>query len=233
VTLLLATLGGMMMGLLGSALSPNQSVAPMIVLLLLIPQILFGGGVLPVETFGPPGQILNRFSLTKWPFETLVTLTEFGKDVATDRCWALPKEERDDLKNDQKQDCKCMGPNVFKTCRFAGIMKSYDPTIDQPEPKQPIEPKLASNATLEDQMAYQKELADYQNKIKVWNEDYKDWNLKYSKAISEAEGTINGLKEKFGQAFNVDVSSHLIIFSLFIGGMLLLTVAVQKVKDFL
>ncbi|MGB8700976.1 MAG: ATP-binding cassette domain-containing protein, partial [Thermosynechococcaceae cyanobacterium] len=92
LTLFLATLGGMMMGLLGSAVSPNQSVAPMIVLLLLIPQILFGGGVLPVETFGPPGKILNNLALTKWPFETLVTLTGFGKDVASDKCWALPKD---------------------------------------------------------------------------------------------------------------------------------------------
>jgi ABC-type multidrug transport system ATPase subunit len=233
MTLLLATLGGMMMGLLGSALSPNQSVAPMIVLLLLIPQILFGGGVLPIETFGPPGQILNRLSLTKWPFESLVTLTEFGKDVATDPCWAKTEAERDALKNDDKKDCKCMGPNVFKTCRFAGIMKFYDPVIDQPEPKQPTEPKLAEGASYAEQAAYQDELKAYQDKLKVWNEAYKDWNVKYSKAISEAEGTINGLKEKFGQAFNVDVTSHLIIFGAFISAMLALTVAVQKVKDFL
>ncbi|MGB8699754.1 MAG: ABC transporter ATP-binding protein, partial [Thermosynechococcaceae cyanobacterium] len=116
---------------------------------------------------------------------------------------------------------------------FAGIMKSYDPAIDQPEPKQPEEPKPSNDQSLEGQLASQKALSDYQDKIKVWNEVYKDWNLKYNKAINEAEGNINGLYTKFGQAFYVDVPSHLGKFSLFIGGMLLLTVAVQKVKDFL
>jgi ABC transport system ATP-binding/permease protein len=232
LTLLLATLGGMMMGLLGSALSPNQSVAPMIVLLLLIPQILFGGGVLPVETFGPPGVILNNLSLTKWPFETLVTLTGFGKDIATDTCWQLPKEKRKALKNEDKKDCKCMGKNVFKTCKFPGIGTFFVPEINQPEPKKPAEPKLSSTPSLEEQLAYQKSIVTYQDKMKVWNEAYKDWNLKYNRAISEAEGNINGLKAKFGQAFNVTVSSHLTIFAFFVAAMLALTVAVQKVKDF-
>ncbi len=233
LTLLLATLGGMMMGLLGSAISPNQSVAPMIVLLLLIPQILFGGGVLPIETFGPPGKVLNTLALTKWPFETLVTLTGFGKDVATDKCWQLTSEQRKALKNEDKKDCKCMGKNVFKTCSFAGIGKFYVPEIDQAEPKKPDEPKLSSNASLDEQLTYQKKIVTYQDKMKVWNEVYKDWNLKYNRAISEAEGNINGLYEKFGQAYNVNVTSHLTTFAFFVAAMLALTVAVQKVKDFI
>jgi ABC transport system ATP-binding/permease protein len=242
LTLALATLSGMMMGLLGSAISPNQSVAPMIVLMLLIPQILFGGGVLPIQTFGAAGQFLNNTSLTKWPFETLVTLTAFGKDVATDTgknadsksCWALEtKKERDDLTVAQKKDCKCMGENVFRTCNFAGVRNFYKKAIDQPEPKQPVEPKLASNAPYSEQIAYQKNISKYQTDLKKWNEVYKDWNLDYSRAISEAEGNINGLREKFGQAFNVNTSSHLMIFSLFIGIMLAMTITAQKVKDFL
>ncbi len=241
LTLALATLSGMMMGLLGSAISPNQSVAPMIVLMLLIPQILFGGGVLPIQTFGAAGQFLNNTSLTKWPFETLVTLTAFGKDVATDTgkadgksCWGLEtKEERDKLTIAQKKDCKCMGENVFRTCNFAGVRNFYKKAIDQPEPKQPVEPKLASGASYSEQIAYQKSISTYQTNLKKWNEVYKDWNLDYSRAISEAEGNINGIREKFGQAFNVNISSHLAIFSLFIGIMLAMTVAAQKVKDFL
>ncbi len=242
LTLALATLSGMMMGLLGSAISPNQSVAPMIVLMLLIPQILFGGGVLPIQTFGAAGQFLNNTSLTKWPFETLVTLTAFGKDVATDTgkdadtksCWALAtKEDRDKLTIAQKKDCKCMGENVFKTCNFAGVRNFYKKAIDQPEPKQPVEPKLASDASYSEQIAYQKNISTYQTNLKKWNEVYKDWNLDYSRAVSEAEGNINGIREKFGQAFNVDIGSHLTIFSLFIGIMLAMTVAAQKVKDFL
>jgi ABC transport system ATP-binding/permease protein len=233
ITLVLATLSGMMMGLLGSAISPNQSVAPMLVLLLLIPQILFGGGVLPIETFGPPGKVLNNLSLTKWPFEIMVTLTEFGKDVATDSCWAKPKEERDKLTNDQKKDCKCMGVNVFKGCNFAGVLSFKNDAIDRPEPKQPAEPKLSSNPSFREQLDHQKEFKSYQDKVKVYQEVYKDWNLNYNKAISKAEGNIDGLSSKFSQAFNVDVKSHLFILSIFIGAMLLLTIAAQKVKDFI
>jgi ABC transport system ATP-binding/permease protein len=242
LTLALATLSGMMMGLLGSAISPNQSVAPMIVLMLLIPQILFGGGVLPIQTFGAAGQFLNNTSLTKWPFETLVTLTAFGKDVATDTgkdanaksCWGLEKkEERDKLTVAQKKDCKCMGENVFRTCNFAGVRAFYKKAVDQPEPKQPVEPKLASGASYSEQIAYQKNISTYQTNLKKWNEVYKDWNLDYSRAISEAEGNINGIREKFGQAFNVNIGSHLAIFSMFIGIMLAMTITAQKVKDFL
>lgn len=126
-----------------------------------------------------------------------------------------------------------MGKNVFKTCQFAGIGKFYVPEIDRPEPKKPDEPKLSSNASLEEQLAYQKKIVTYQDKMKVWNEAYKDWNLKYNRAISEAEGNINGLYEKFGQAYNVNVTSHLTTFAFFVAAMLALTVAVQKVKDFI
>jgi ABC transport system ATP-binding/permease protein len=226
---------------LGSAISPNQSVAPMIVLMLLIPQILFGGGVLPIQTFGAAGQFLNNSSLTKWPFETLVTLTAFGKDVATDEgkdpnnksCWALEKEKRDLLTKDQKKDCNCLGENVFKQCNFAGVKNFYKPAIDEPEPAALVQPKLSDTPTQAEQQAYQKDIKAYQDNIKPWNEKYKNWNLNYNRAINEAEGNINGLREKFGQAFNVNVPQHLLILTVFVSAMLALIVAAQKVKDFI
>lgn len=240
ITLTLATLSGMMMGLLGSAISPNQSVAPMLVLMLLIPQILFGGGVLPIETFGPPGIFLNRTSLTKWPFEVLVTLTAFGRDVARDKgkdpaqksCWALEaKEDRDKLTDEQKKDCNCMGENVFKQCNFAGVRSfNKDGVVDKPEPKQPEQP--AAPTSPEEQAAYQDALADFNDKMKDYQEAYKTWNVDRTRAISEAEGNINGIRQKFGQAFDVNITTHLLIFSSFIGIMLVLMIAAQKVKDF-
>jgi ABC transport system ATP-binding/permease protein len=233
ITLFLATIGGMMMGLFGSAISPNQSVAPMIVLVLLIPQILFGGGVLPIETFGPPGKILNSLSLTKWPFETLMTLTEFGTDVAKDKCWDLSEAERDALKDAQKKDCTCMGRNVFKTCKFPGIRDSYDPVVETPEPKRPVSPEQPGDGSFAAQAAFQDDLEQYQADMDKWQDDYSDWKRKYDRAIEKAEGTIKGLKSKFGQSFNVNVTSHLVTFSVFIGGLLVLTIGAQKVKDFL
>jgi ABC transport system ATP-binding/permease protein len=237
LTMLLTTLGGMMMGLLGSAISPNQSVAPMIVLLLLIPQILFGGGVLPIETFGPPGRVLNTFALTKWPFETLVTLTGFGTDVARDKCWIKIGETKgtkpSSLTADEKKDCGCMGAPLFKSCHFPGIRNFYVPEIDQPEPVKPQEPKLSSSPSVAEQLAYQKNIKVYQDKMKTFQDAYKDWNLKTSRSISEAEGNINGLFTKFKQAFDVSVQLHLAIYALFVVGMLALTVVAQKVKDYI
>lgn len=82
VTLLLTTIAGMIMGLLVSAISPNQNVAPLLTIVFLVPQIIFGGGILPVNEFGSPGKFINQISLTKWPFEALVTITGLGTDVA-------------------------------------------------------------------------------------------------------------------------------------------------------
>ncbi len=49
ITLVLATLSGMLMGLFVSAISPNQNVAPLLIILLLVPQFLFSGGMLPAN----------------------------------------------------------------------------------------------------------------------------------------------------------------------------------------
>ena len=50
VTLLLATLGGMILGLLASAIAPNANAAPLIVILFVIPQVVLGGALIPVPT---------------------------------------------------------------------------------------------------------------------------------------------------------------------------------------
>ncbi len=52
VTLTLATLAGMMMGLLASAVSPNANSAPLLVILLIMPQIVLGGALIR----GAPGR---------------------------------------------------------------------------------------------------------------------------------------------------------------------------------
>ncbi|MCM1981882.1 FHA domain-containing protein [Lyngbya confervoides] len=221
ITMALATVGGMLMGLLGSAVSPNQSVAPMIVLVFIVPQILFGGGVLPVNTFGPAGQTLNNLALTKWPFEALMTITEFGTDVAEDSCWSLPREERRDLKNDEKENCQCLGPNLFKGCKFPGIEQFYVPEIDQDPPEKPVSPTNPQ------------ELEAYEAQLNEWSEELSNYQIAYNGAIAEAEGNIDGLYDKFGQAFKVEVTGHwivLTIYNLIVFGLILL---VQKLKDIL
>jgi ABC transport system ATP-binding/permease protein len=229
ITMFLVTIGGMLMGLLGSAVSPNQSVAPMIVLVFIVPQILFGGGVLPVKTFGPAGQFLNTLTLTKWPFESLVTITDFGTDVAEDPFWTEPTEQcesepsdkitqcisekRDELRKDTAKTYQCAGERVFKDCKFPGIEKFYKPEIDQEEPAEPAEQTPEA--------------------IEQHQKDVVDFRVTRDRAISEAEGNINGLYDKFGQAFKVDVPGHWIVLTVYNLVVLGLIFSVQKIKDLL
>lgn len=229
LTITLSVIAGMLLGLLGSAAAPNQSVAPILVLVFLIPQIIFGGGVLPIETFGPPGKVLNQLSLTKWPFEALSTLSEAGIDVAEDPCWqdvtSGKVEEYDEIEDDRKKSCDCMGESVFKQCEFPGILQEYDPIVDQPKPKQPQQPTGADAQAPGAFDKFNKDLEKYQ-------EDLTEWNLKRNGAISAAEGLINGINEQFSNTFKVNVNQHLGIFGIFIFAIFALTLAVQKAKDF-
>lgn len=229
VALVLAFIGGMLMGLLGSAVAPNPGVAPLLVLIFLLPQIIFGGGVFPLDTFGPSGKVFNRFALTKWPFEVLVTLSEMGKDVANDPCWIQVidgDKVLDDFDEDAKADCPCMGESIFKDCQFPGIGESYKEVVDEPEPTKPEKPTGSDAFSTSAQDQYQEDLDQYQ-------EDFTEWTLKREGAISAAEGRVNGITKKFSQTFDVDVRQHLIIFSGFLVGIFSLILGVQKAKDIL
>ena len=121
VTLFLASFGSMVLGLLVSAIAPNQSVAPLLTILVLVPQVIFGGGILPVSEFQDNGKFFNQLMLTKYPFESLVTLSGLGKDVAKDPCWQKSQRERRRLSVQETNACDCYGKNVFKQCQFPGL----------------------------------------------------------------------------------------------------------------
>ncbi len=252
ITLLLATIAGMVMGLLVSAISPNQNIAPLLTIIFLVPQITFGGGILPVHTFGPAGKILNEISLTKWSFESLVTITDLGKDVAGDRCWNLPEDKRKSLTDAQKNDCQCLGKKIFQVCHFPGIRSKYTPIVDQPEPQKPAQPedppKLPSKPKTNSPVAqrqYQKDLENYQTTIESyidkidkyqdqlqdWQDKYTHWKEKYESAIGEAEGILARFHKNNGFMFNVNVTRHWTILSILISSMFALIIWIQKRKD--
>lgn len=228
-TITLSVIAGMLLGLLGSAAAPNQSVAPILVLVFLIPQIIFGGGVLPIDTFGPPGKVLNQLSLTKWPFEALSTLSKVGVDVAEDPCWqdvtSGKVKEFDAIADERKKSCDCMGESVFKKCDFPGILAEYDKSVDEPEPVKPKQPTGAAAQSPDAFDKFEKDLEEYQTA-------FRDWSSKRNKALGNAEGLINGINEQFSNAFKVNVNQHLGIFGIFIFAIFALTLAVQKAKDF-
>jgi len=135
ITMTLATLAGMMLGLFASALAPNGSSAPLLVIILMLPQIVLGGALIPVPEF------VSAPTSTRWAFEALMSITGPGSDVAADSCWALPEDVRTSMTIDQKveNNCLCMGPNMLKeeSCNHPGLGKFYNPAVDGPTPVEP------------------------------------------------------------------------------------------------
>jgi ABC transport system ATP-binding/permease protein len=207
----IAVFAGAVLGLLVSAIAPNESMAPLIMIMVLVPQIIFSGGMQPASNFGPPGQVLNRVNVIKWPFELLATHTGIGRKVAQDPCLKLTSEERDKLSESELSKCQCFGPNLFKTCPFPGIQTKYVPEIDQPKPVQP---------TTQDP-----------TQLKDWKEKYEKWETKRRKAISEAEGVIEKTYEELGYLFNVNIPRHFAIQGFLVLCMLVALPFVQKRKD--
>ncbi|WP_193200309.1 ABC transporter ATP-binding protein/permease [Nostoc sp. MG11] len=123
ITLFLASFGSMVLGLLASAIAPSQSVAPLLTILVLVPQVIFGGGILPASEFKDAGKLINYVMLTKYPFESLVSLSAFGADVALDPCWTKTQRQRKALNERETTVCDCYGKNVFQQCKFPGLLK--------------------------------------------------------------------------------------------------------------
>jgi len=186
LTLVLGTLAGMMIGLLASAVAPNANSAPLIVIMLIIPQVVLGGALIPV----PPE--VSAITSSRWSFEAIVGITGLGSDVAADACWTyLTDEERDDLSLEEKEklDCKCMGLNALResSCNFPGLGEFYDPAIDQPEPVEPADlgdppaepvlpPAPEQPANPSDQIAvatYLQALQDYQKQTEEIQDAYR------------------------------------------------------------
>ena len=245
--LFLASLSGTVLGLFVSAISPNQNVAPLIAIVLLIPQITFGGGLLPVDSLGLSGKLLNNISLTKWPFESLVTISTMGKDVANDKCWNLDKPDRDKLTDSQKEsDCNCLGTNIFQQCQFPGILSNYDDVtrgfIESPEPKQPTRPEspgeLPSNPSqmsgYQDKVnRFNRELTVWEKDMEKWRSQFTEWKQKRESAIGRAEGIISQIKDDYGQAFAVNIWNHMKVILCQVCLIVLIVFYLQKRKDIL
>lgn len=254
ITLFLATLSGMMLGLLVSAVSPNQNVAPLLIILILIPQITFGGGLLPINAIGPAGKLISQMTASKWSFESMVTITALGQDVAEDECFSkLSQQERNNLTEAEKaKRCTCLGVNIFKQCQFPGISAKYTNAVDATEPEQPKDPGLRPpkpEATAKcpafskcyrdkfdrwekDLKAYEDQVNKYKNEIKGdWKNKYSDWKQKRESAIGEAEGIIRKFYQDYGAMFNVNVVKDWGILGLNMVVVFGLLLPVQKRKD--
>ena len=199
VTLAMATMAGMMLGLFASALAPNPNAAPLIIILLMLPQIVLGGALVPLP------EIVSAPTSTRWAFQAFMAITESGSDVARDACWQLPEEQRQQLGLDERDaNCNCMGTNALReeSCNFPGIGASYDPAIDEsppvepgdpppqpgdrpPEPELPPKPEEPADDT--DFVA----LSEYRDALRVWEAEVQVIQDGYRAEIADYEAEIN------------------------------------------
>jgi ABC-type multidrug transport system ATPase subunit/pSer/pThr/pTyr-binding forkhead associated (FHA) protein len=211
ITMTLATLAGMMLGLFASALAPNASSAPLLVIMLMLPQIVLGGALIPIPGF------VSAPTSTRWAFEALMSITGPASDVAADICWALPKDVRQAMTIEDKlaHGCRCMGINMLKegSCKYPGLGQFYNSAIVEPPPAapaqlgdpppepvvpdRPVEPADQSNTVaMADfftalkaweakatviQDDYKRQVADYQAKADV----YKSETIAYQEALAK------------------------------------------------
>ncbi len=85
VTFFLATLSGMLLGLFISAISSNQNVTPLLLIVFLVPQFLFGN---PDLSIGKAGDAIGSITTTKWGFQALLIITGFSTTSLISR-WAI------------------------------------------------------------------------------------------------------------------------------------------------
>ena len=138
ISLALATMAGMMLGLFASTVAPNSNAAPLMVILLILPQIVLGGALVPLP------EAISAPMSTRWAFQALMGTVGVGSDVAADACWTLGLEEQALLTLDDKQarGCKCLGLNALRqeSCNFPGAGKFFNEAIEQPPPNEPPPP---------------------------------------------------------------------------------------------
>lgn len=186
ITLVLAVITGMMLGLLASALAANAASAPLTLITMIIPLIVLSGALAPVPSS------ISSIASTRWAFQSLIGITGMGSDVAADPCWHLDKTLRDSMDLDAKSffQCKCMGVQVFdqNSCNFPGVGDYYAAEINQPVPQeppglppQPAEPIIpdapkppADQYNQVQMVQYLNALVSYQDDVKIIQDSYRN-----------------------------------------------------------
>jgi ABC-type multidrug transport system ATPase subunit/energy-converting hydrogenase Eha subunit F len=229
ISLILVALVGGALGLVASALAPSIQAGAALALLLILPQFFFGSAIIPSHDLGPLGQALSAITPARFGFEALVTASGYGKDVARDVCWALPLDQRQALTDDQKQNCTCMGNNIFSKCNFPGVRRAVTSLLDQPQPVQPtpdpamnqvpVQPVLRQGEALDQYSTeinqYTLELERYQGVVSAYLSELQQylanataWEKQQNFAIGDAESRIADEINDYGSIYNVDLGAH-------------------------
>jgi ABC-type multidrug transport system ATPase subunit len=200
ISLTLATMAGMMLGLFASALAPNANSAPLIVVLFMLPQIVLGGALVPLP------QAITAPISTRWAFQAFMGITGVGSDVAADACWQLEDEVQDQMDLAFKdENCRCMGTNALheESCNYPGLGQFYNPIIDEippeafneeppPEPLEPPRPEIPPRP---------EECADQSDNICMakWREDVLAWEAESTAIQDEYEAQLEQYRAEVEQ----------------------------------
>jgi ABC-type multidrug transport system ATPase subunit/pSer/pThr/pTyr-binding forkhead associated (FHA) protein len=190
-TMVLVTFAGMMLGLFASALAPNANSAPLIVIILMLPQIVLGGAIVPVPTF------VSAPTSTRWALEAMMSVTGAGSDVASDVCWALPPDVRNAMTLEQKlaNGCKCMGVKMLDptSCNHPGLGAFRVGEVDGPlpvEPVRPPDPALPERPVQPQDQSDSIAMADYFAKLQVWEVEASAIQTASQQAFAEYESDL-------------------------------------------
>jgi hypothetical protein len=200
-TLVLAITAGMMAGLFASVLSPNPNSAPLFVILLILPQMILNGALIPLP------QTISSLTINYWGFKALMGISGAGSDVAGDACWSLPEEVRDDLTLDDKdaRNCLCMGTNVLdqESCDFPGIGEFYDPAVDQSAPVKPPplgdappEPVLPQRPTQPDDPTDAVAMTEFFSQLQDWETEVQDIQAEYRSQVEDYQAAADAYKDE-------------------------------------
>jgi ABC-type multidrug transport system ATPase subunit/pSer/pThr/pTyr-binding forkhead associated (FHA) protein len=98
--LVLAVMSGVMWGLLISALAPREEQAILVAIVLVVIQLVFSGGILPLSQLGTAGEAIGYATSSKWAFEAAVDVTQVV---------------RGDCEGPSLKDCELPGIQAYDT----------------------------------------------------------------------------------------------------------------------
>jgi ABC transport system ATP-binding/permease protein len=76
VTMIFIVFSGMMWGLLVSSVAPTEDRAMLLAILVIIPQIVFAGGLMPLSDLGAAGTVGGAVTSTRWAMESMATVSQ-------------------------------------------------------------------------------------------------------------------------------------------------------------
>ena len=98
--LVMATMSGVMWGLLVSALAPREEQAMLLVIIIVVVQMVFSGGILSLDQLGGAGKAIGYATSSKWTLEALVDVSQI---------------ERGDCSGPSLDNCRMSGVQAYHT----------------------------------------------------------------------------------------------------------------------